>query len=500
MFIKNKIISLGLAASLLLPAVLTTVASASIEDLTVQTGCTDHSSYTAVLSLDAGEYDTYVRLSKRGERATVSVYSQSQDQSYGDCTQLGKIKASSQTWAKAGTVTAPEDSQLTIELSSPSLVGVPDANRPAVMLVPKGGVCRPTTECYVNIANEQAYLRPPGTLKNQNSLYASVVVDPSDDAISSVRYYAGKNLQYTTEQLEDFDNRYIEYAGQPLTRVIEYVSGQQAVIESKASLSHTDTFGNYLFRLTQRYPGATSVMLWVSAAVILIGSILLLVRFLVRRHERRIHYGFAAERQLTKFELLLYSDRVRNITKFTKPASVMLGLVALTMVAIVVVNNYALQIITVDGESMQRTYFTGDKVLVNKLPKTMATLNNREFIPERGQVVIVRMSFGRSVLSGEVDTGGLLIKRVLALPGERAVVKDGVLTVYSRQSPEGFSPDIDSPWSQAMTPDAPTDNIDIQLEEGEIFISGDNRPASIDSRFNGALGLDEVVGVVGWSF
>jgi len=42
-----------------------------------------------------------------------------------------------------------------------------------------------------------------------------------------------------------------------------------------------------------------------------------------------------------------------------------------------------------------------------------------------------------------------------------------------------------------------TENIDIQLGSSEIFVSGDNRPESIDSRFNGPIKTSEVVGVVG---
>ena len=47
-----------------------------------------------------------------------------------------------------------------------------------------------------------------------------------------------------------------------------------------------------------------------------------------------------------------------------------------------------------------------------------------------------------------------------------------------------------------MTKDLPNENIDIQLGSSEIFVSGDNRPESIDSRFNGPLETSEIIGNV----
>ena len=145
---------------------------------------------------------------------------------------------------------------------------------------------------------------------------------------------------------------------------------------------------------------------------------------------------------------------------------------------------------------MEKTYFTGNQVLVNKVPRTVAGINRSEYVPERGQVVIVRASFGNTVLSSEDTTNLTLIKRLIGLPGERVVVKEGVLTVYNEMNPKGFQPDRGSSWEEEMTPDVPLENIDIQLGTGEVFVSGDNRPQSIDSRFNGALSTKEIIGTV----
>jgi type IV secretory pathway protease TraF len=68
--------------------------------------------------------------------------------------------------------------------------------------------------------------------------------------------------------------------------------------------------------------------------------------------------------------------------------------------------------------------------------------------------------------------------------------------VYNADSPEGFNPDLDSPWESSMYPDTSQGRIDLTLGSSEIFVSGDNRPASADSRFNGPLNVSHIIGPV----
>lgn len=475
-----------------------TAVFADIEDLTVDTGCSEQPSYTGVLNIGKGSYEAYVRLAKRGERAKVAAYTQSEAQGYGECKTVGNVAATGDRWTKAGVVNVAREQQYILQLSSPALASIPDANRPSIMLVPRGdeAVCEPTDECYVSVAGERAYIRPVGTLLNQDSLHALVVKDPHQDQIQSVRYYTDGRLVYTTPDLRPFENKYIEYGGQPLTRVVVYTSGQQAVIETESPLSYQDSFGNFLFRLTDRYPKTLIFLLWTT--VVLLGFLLVLVimRIIRRRQNDRIRHGFAPERQFSRLEKALYfiqtQQSIKTIRLIAIGGASLAGMAAL----IVLTSSYFLQIITVDGRSMQKSYFTGDNVLVNKVPKTLSAINGREYVPKRGEVVIVHASFGNAILSGENNTDLTLIKRVIALPGERVVIKNGKLTVYNKEHPKGYSPDEGSSWEKQMTPSKKTENIDIQLGPSEIFVSGDNRPESIDSRFNGALDTKEIIGVV----
>lgn len=471
---------------------------ANIDDLTVDTGCSQEPSYTGQLKLAAGEYDVYAQLGRRGETASVTTFAKNENQPYGTCIQLGTKTLSGVDWQNMGRLSVNTSHTYTLELASSLMANVPNANRPSIMLVPhtESPICQPADECYVTIDGKQAFLRPTGTLLNEDSLHVIVVRNPSEDALKEVRYYVGGRLVDITPTLQEFDNRYIEYAGQPLEQVLVYESGQEAVIKTTAPLTHQDNFLNFIFRLSKRYPDTFKMVSWLLGGIIVFSSFLLLIRGIQRHEADRVHHGFKKQptiSPLRRFESLLLTNKVAKRTQLT----LYILLVVMAMgIAIVLTNSYLLQIVTVEGRSMEKSFFTGDTILVNKFPKTLALINAREYLPKRGDVVIVHASFGHAIVSGNDTTNLTLIKRVIGLPGERVVVHDGALTVYNSTYPTGFQPDVGSSWESAMTKDLPNENIDIQLGSSEIFVSGDNRPESIDSRFNGPLETSEIIGNV----
>ena len=93
------------------------------------------------------------------------------------------------------------------------------------------------------------------------------------------------------------------------------------------------------------------------------------------------------------------------------------------------------------------------------------------------------------------DTSELIVKRVIGLPGERVTVKGDVITVYNAATPSGFSPDAGRSYHPIGRSDQSLD-IDITLGVDELFVVGDNRPVSIDSRDTGPVKISDVVGLV----
>lgn len=493
----KTILAVATIVSFAFPTIFSSDVSADIADLTVQTGCSEAPSYTGILTLKEQSYDVFARLAKRGEKAKVESFLQTTDAPYGDCKKVGAVIATGDAWKKVGTFTANTSQDYVLQLSSNVLKNIPDANRPSLMLVPKNSPpCVPAKECIVKVDGQTGYVRPTGTLLNQDSLRVVEVVDPKEDRVQSVRYYANDNLAYTTNTLEPFDDKYIAFSDEKLTRVIVYESGQQVVMESRSSIEFTDTFGNFLFRSTQKYPKIFIALIWVGILILFSVLIIALLRIIRRRQDWRIHHGFARQKQMNIFQRIFYSLQANKTVRILRILALGGVLIGVTLGLVVFVSTYFLQITTVDGHSMEKTYFTGDQVLVNKIPKTVANINGLEYVPARGQVVIVRAAFGNAILSTENTTDLTLIKRVIGLPGERVVIKNGELIVYNTVYPRGFQPDNDSEWEKAMTPDEKNENIDIQLGSSEIFVSGDNRPESIDSRFNGPIKTKEIIGVV----
>ncbi len=153
---------------------------------------------------------------------------------------------------------------------------------------------------------------------------------------------------------------------------------------------------------------------------------------------------------------------------------------------------FVFQSYEVDGPSMETTLQNQDRLIVWKVPKTIARITNKPFIPERGEIVI----FIKHGLSEFGDGGGdkQLIKRVVGLPGDRVVVREGVMTIYNQKHPDGFNPDTDGGYGNVLrqTPG----NVDLVVPEGQLFVSGDNRTNSLDSRSFGTISADDLVGVL----
>lgn len=143
----------------------------------------------------------------------------------------------------------------------------------------------------------------------------------------------------------------------------------------------------------------------------------------------------------------------------------------------------------VDGPSMENTLQNADKLIIWKVPRSWARLTGHDYIPNRGDIVV----FTESGLSefGQEDSKQL-IKRVIGLPGERVVVNDGRYTVYNNQHPEGFDPDTALPYGKNLP--VTSGNVDVTLAPHQVFVSGDNRPDSLDSRAFGPINANQIVG------
>lgn len=189
-------------------------------------------------------------------------------------------------------------------------------------------------------------------------------------------------------------------------------------------------------------------------------------------------------------------DPVRPRKKNKKKTSFLVELPILVLVALavaVLIKTFLVQAFWIPSGSMVHTLEINDRVLVNKLSYVFGE-------PERGDVVVFDPPFAtdeesepllQAVVRNIAESLGLqtpavedLIKRVIAVGGEEIEIRDNQVLI------DGVP--IEEPYVDAslFMPDFGP----VQVPEGSVFVMGDNRPSSQDSRRFGPIQNDSIVG------
>lgn len=185
-------------------------------------------------------------------------------------------------------------------------------------------------------------------------------------------------------------------------------------------------------------------------------------------------------------------DKKKTSSKWGELLSA-IGIIALAPLVALFLINFVFQSYQVDGPSMENTLQDGDRLIVTKTGKTWSRITGSDYIPKRYEIIIFNYSESDRFEGLQQQNGNKqLIKRVIGLPGDRVVVKDGVVTVYNSEHPDGYLVDRVGPESNTVTV---TDrDVDVKVNAGEVFVMGDNRENSLDSRFFGPIKSKDIVG------
>lgn len=176
----------------------------------------------------------------------------------------------------------------------------------------------------------------------------------------------------------------------------------------------------------------------------------------------------------------------------TKDVVSLVVFVACVVIGTVLLNTFVFRSYNVVGPSMESTMYTGDRLVVNRLAVTWSQIRGESYLPERGQVIVFRNPHYSQGIEDEY-----IVKRVIGLPGERVVLKNGSFTVYNTENPNGFNPDD---FNNGEPGSPTTGEVDRVVPNNEIFVSGDHRQGnySYDSRNGmGTIPLHDIVGPVG---
>ncbi len=146
------------------------------------------------------------------------------------------------------------------------------------------------------------------------------------------------------------------------------------------------------------------------------------------------------------------------------------------------IKTFLFQAYYIPSPSMTPTLYEGDRILVNKLSYKLHSVN-------RGDLIV----FDTPEAGGNDD----LIKRVIGLPGEFVVVEDGRIEIDGGLLLEPYLPlntDINSFSTPANCVNRPNENSGCRIPDEHVFVMGDNRSNSRDSRFFGPVPVEDVEG------
>ncbi len=182
-------------------------------------------------------------------------------------------------------------------------------------------------------------------------------------------------------------------------------------------------------------------------------------------------------------------------------------LVVLALLVSLLIKSFLVQFFFIPSGSMENTLQIKDRVAVNRLPFIGNDIN-------RGDVIVFRDPAGwlpeATIQSGNAVTNAIrdglvlvgvvpnpakqyLVKRVIGVAGDHVVAKDQVLTINGKPTSE--------PYIFAGNTPSDTD-FNITVPEGKVWVMGDHRGASGDSRVhqddvnNGMVPVEKITGKV----
>jgi signal peptidase I len=160
-------------------------------------------------------------------------------------------------------------------------------------------------------------------------------------------------------------------------------------------------------------------------------------------------------------------------------AGVAVGALAVALL----IKAFLLQAFYIPTASMDPTLAENDRVLVNKLSYRIGDV-------QRGDIIVFSRPAGAP---GTIDD---FIKRVIALPGETISFSEGDVFIDGRSLSEDYVHDAPSTSSDIIPgcDNAPALTDTCQVPDDMVFVMGDNRRASFDSRRFGPVGTDTIVG------
>ncbi|HEU5141084.1 MAG TPA: signal peptidase I [Bacillales bacterium] len=155
--------------------------------------------------------------------------------------------------------------------------------------------------------------------------------------------------------------------------------------------------------------------------------------------------------------------------------------IVIAVVIVFVIQNFFFANYVVHGQSMLPTIHDGNRVIVNKIDYDLSK-------PERFELIVFHYSESED-----------FIKRVIGLPGDSLHYENDVLYINGEPMKEPYL----KPFKEQLVSGKLTQDFTLKektgkkvVPKGKVFVLGDNRRRSYDSRYFGFVSMDDIVGKV----
>jgi signal peptidase I len=185
-------------------------------------------------------------------------------------------------------------------------------------------------------------------------------------------------------------------------------------------------------------------------------------------------------------------------------------LVAVLIVVLLISLLFIFNFTRVDGISMANTYKTGDRLMINIIDRDFKRNEVITLYSDKEDLGFPISNSINTMIQFSQKKRTILVKRVIALQNEEVEVINGKVVIYNNQNPNGFILD-DSSFAKndwicsrddgIVQPGSAQKNYQrTKIKNDEVFVMGDNRGCSQDSRFYGPFNKKSVLGKVVFKF
>lgn len=184
-------------------------------------------------------------------------------------------------------------------------------------------------------------------------------------------------------------------------------------------------------------------------------------------------------------------EEQRSTNRFASFALEFFTVIAVALLISVIIKTFFLQAFAIPSESMENTLIPGDRILVNKLASDEEDLNRGDIVvfvdpggwlddlppdnsPKWKQLLT---DVGETIGILPQNVGDHLVKRIIGIPGDHVVCcnEEGMISVNGEPVVETYVKSGTNPSDQEF---------DVVVPNGHVWVLGDNRANSKDSRFH----------------